>query len=113
MYMLASESYLDKINKTYKKIITISQKPTGTLATIVKQIRPERLSTYSVKPLSCIFALKSLNNLNELMEPDEIPQLFCYLTENGYTIDTAMTTMMNESNIYFENKTLICFIKPI
>ena len=50
MYMLASESYLDKINKTYKKIITISQKPTGTLATIVKQIRPERLSTYSVKP---------------------------------------------------------------
>lgn len=112
MYMLAIENYLDKINKTYRKIITISQKPTDALANIVKQIRPERLSTHSARPTSCIFALKSLKNPCDLMELDETPQLFCYLTENGYTIDTTMTTMMNRSEVYFENKILLCFIKP-
>lgn len=111
MYLVAIENYLDKLNKTYRKILTISPKPTGTLSTIVKQIRPEKLSTFSTTPPSCIYVFKSLSNECDLMTIEEIPNLFCFLATNGYSIDTNITKMMNDSDVRFEGKTILCFIK--
>ena len=111
MYTIFVENYFDRINKTYRKILSISPKPTGTITTIIKQILPERLSTHSERPTSCIYVFKSLVNSADLMSLDEIPNLFCYLTENNYTIDTGITSMMNESGIRIDGKTLLCFIK--
>lgn len=111
MYFIAIENYLDKINKTYKKILTVTPKPSGALNTIIKQIRPEKLSDFSTTPVSCIYVLKSLRNQCELMALDEIPDLFCFLNTNGYSIESSTTQMMHDSNIIFEGKTLLCFIK--
>ena len=111
MYLIALENYLDKINKTYRKILTVSPKPVGALNTIIKQIRPEKLSEFSTTPPSCIYVLKSLRNNCELMPVDEIPDLFCFFTTNGYTIESSMTKMMHDSQITFDGKTTLCFVK--
>ena len=51
------------------------------------------------------------------MVVDEIPDLFSYLIENGYNIDTKITNMLNKTDLQFNGningnngKTLICFI---
>tara|TARA_Y100000591_G_scaffold287939_1_gene271861 strand:- start:76 stop:417 length:342 start_codon:yes stop_codon:yes gene_type:complete len=111
MYLIAVENYLDKINKTYKKILTVSPKPSGALNTIIKQIRPEKLSQFSTTPPSCIYVLKSLRNDCELMPLEEIPDLFCFLATNGYTIESTTTQMMHDSKITIDGKTILCFIK--
>jgi hypothetical protein len=36
------------------------------------------------------------------MTTDEIPDLFSFLLSHGYTIDTEITKMMNESSIRFQ-----------
>jgi hypothetical protein len=51
------------------------------------------------------------------MYEDEIPDLFSFLTSNGYQINTSVTKMMNGSRILVGNgsgsnngeKRLICF----
>jgi hypothetical protein len=35
------------------------------------------------------------------MTVDEIPDLFSFLLSNGYTIDTSITKMMNQSSIRY------------
>jgi len=36
------------------------------------------------------------------MSVDEIPDLFSFLLSNGYTIDTSITKMMNQSSIRYK-----------
>jgi hypothetical protein len=47
------------------------------------------------------------------MVTDEIPDLLSYLVSAGYTVDTSITKMLNNSDIRFDttdgNK-LICFV---
>jgi hypothetical protein len=47
------------------------------------------------------------------MTVDEIPDLFSFLLANGYTIDTRITKMINQSSIRFktnESNELIAMI---
>jgi hypothetical protein len=52
-------------------------------------------------------------NGDNLMTVDEVPTLISFLVSNGYTVDTSITKMFNQSEIRFDtnfgNK-LICFI---
>ena len=43
------------------------------------------------------------------MDPNDIPDLFTFLMENGYTINTQLTQMMQTSNVKMD-KEIICFI---
>jgi hypothetical protein len=47
------------------------------------------------------------------MTVDEVPNLISFLVSTGYTVDTSITKMLNQSDIRFDtnigNK-LICFI---
>jgi len=116
IYSLYSSVYLNEIEKCYRKIITINQKPQGPLATITKQIKNNRLSpfkdTYSAccHTEHCLYAITNINNYHELMNLNELANLFTFLSTNGYTIDTNLTKMMNDSNIKADNKNLICYI---
>jgi dTDP-4-dehydrorhamnose 3,5-epimerase-like enzyme len=50
---------------------------------------------------------------NDLMVVDEVPNLISYLVSNGYTVDTSITKMFNDSDIRFDTNTgnkLICFV---
>jgi len=113
-YTISSQTYYDDINQCYKNILTVDREPTGPLTQIVKTLRTPRLSPFNLpgpccEVKGCIVAIYRVNNTNELMTPDDIPTLFGFLTQNGYTINTALTTMMNESQVKMTNK-LICFI---
>ena len=39
------------------------------------------------------------------MVTDEVPTLFSFLLSNGYSIDTSITKMLNESDLQFETNT--------
>jgi hypothetical protein len=92
--------------------------PKGPLKFFVRRIQLPPLSHFQYpgpcNPLQkCGLALISLrgnyNNCNDLMTPDEIPDLFSFLTSNGYQINTSVTKMMNTNSIKLNNKNILCF----
>jgi hypothetical protein len=123
---LFSQPYLDEYNKCYKNIVTVNLQPKGPLAELVKLVKFPPLSEFkqqssSNKLKQCGYALMTLDNLNtgcskfgeDLMVVDEVPNLISFLITNGYSVDTSMTKMFNQSEIRFDtdlgNK-LICFV---
>jgi hypothetical protein len=39
---------------------------------------------------------------SDLMTVDEVPDLFSFLLSNGYSVDTSITKMMNQSSIRYK-----------
>ena len=126
---LFSQPYLDQYNQCYKNIVTINLPPQGPLEALVRKVTFPPLSEFKqpgpCSPLkTCGLALISLGRCNtnfnsnsnfcsDLMVVDEVPTLFSFLLSNGYSIDTSITKMLNESDIRFDTNTgnkLICFI---
>lgn len=130
---LFSQPYLDLYNQCYKNIVTINLPPQGPLEALVRKVTFPPLSEFKqpgpCSPLkTCGLALTSLGRCNtnfnsnsnfnsnycsDLMVVDEVPTLFSFLVSNGYSIDTSITKMMNQSDIRFDTNTgnkLICFI---
>jgi hypothetical protein len=126
---LFSQPYLDQYNQCYKNIVTINLLPQGPLEAIVRKVTFPPLSEFKqpgpCSPLkTCGLALISLGRCNtnfnsnsnccsDLMVVDEVPTLFSFLVSNGYSIDTSITKMLNDSDIRFDTNTgnkLICFI---
>ncbi len=131
--VLYSEPYLDTYNQCYKNIVTINLMPQGPLAQYVIRIKNTPLSPFKqstpCNPINkCSLALTKsvINNGNgcctnmknscNLMTVDDVPDLFSFLLERGYVVDTSLTKMMNASDIRFntnnQNK-LICFLKYV
>ena len=118
-YTLSVQPYLDQYNKCYRKIITINSRPIGPLAKFVRQISPPKLSPFKEPSVccpasKCIFAIADINchgcgGNNSLMCIDDIPDLFSFLTSSGYTIDSALTKLMQKSDVRLDNN-LLCFI---
>ena len=116
--VLYLEPYLNTYFKTYQNIITLSAAPKGPLAQLVSTISSPKLSPFhGHNPLSshnCTFVLlryphsgggsgatgrHSPKNPDYFMGADDIPSVFSYLQQNGYTIDTQLTKMMFKSKI--------------
>jgi hypothetical protein len=118
---LFSRPYLDTLSQCYKNIITVNAVPQGSLANLVKCIKTPPLShfktnaTCSGNATTTCLALYWNNTFsqNKMMTVDDVPYLISFLTENGYTIDTSITKMFNQSDIRFNTNNankLICFI---
>jgi len=114
MYQISSEAYLDKFNECYKNIIVISPRPLdASLNLITKAISREKLSPFQeISPCCpldrCIYAFVHPKNKCDLLCVNDIAILFRYLTVNGYTINTDLTKIMQDSDVKLKN--LICFI---
>jgi len=115
VYMISSQVYLDRLeyNYCYKNILVINHQPKeGTpLATMVRRIMNPPLSHFhkfdtSRKP--CIYAFVKDG---KIMEDKDIPDLFSFLLEHNYEIDTKLTKMLNNSTICVQPNKLLCFIK--
>ena len=111
-YQLTSAVYLDKFNKCYKKIITINKMPNDpSFNTIVKVVRREKLSIFQGYDNNCncqspcLFVILNPNNLSEFLCLDDIAELFTFLIDNGYNIQTSITKLLLP-----KNKDIICFI---
>lgn len=115
MYSLSSINYLDKFEKCYKKIISINCIPKGPLEKYVTRLTLPKLSEADVDSAccpreSCVYVLKNVNNNNQLMIVDDVPNLFNYLVENNYNIDSSITNMLHKSDVRLNKKKIICFI---
>ena len=112
-YALFSEPYLDTYDQCYKNIVTINIPPNGPLHKFIRKVQFYPLSTFKQERKTCGLSIQSFRNdckNLDLMLVDEIPDLFGFLLANGYTIDTSITKMLNNSDIKNQNKKLICFI---
>ena len=116
---LYSQPYLDKLNQYYTNIITLSNIPDGPLANYIVKIRNPYLSPFKPLPQYCTFVISKknlhqpLDNCNEYFVTDEMPNLFSFLLETGYTIDTSITKMVLQTGITFHTNNannLLCFI---
>ena len=96
--------------------------PRGPLLKLTRRVKLYPLSHFKspgncTRVQTCGLGLRSLrgladfnfgNNYNnnyscsEFMTVDEVPDLFSFLLANGYTIDTRITNMMNQSSIRYK-----------
>jgi hypothetical protein len=91
--------------------------PEGPLRTFVRRLRLPRLTPFQTEKSeeTCGLVLTNFlnnqnnNNRNGLMTPNDIPDLYSFLTANGYQIDTQLTNMMNQSLVKFTpGKQIVC-----
>ena len=130
MYSLVSITYYDNCTQCYKKVIKLNRAPPpdSPLNQIIKRVGPIRLSPFQINSAfsgcsggvgggcsgcgntsqCCNLLITSLQDKNHLMCIDDIPTLFSFLVTNGFTIDTSITKMMQNSNVKLSND-LICF----
>lgn len=115
LYSLESMPYYDSILQEYADILIINKPPTGPLKSITKTVRLNKLSPFETynnlcpKP-SCVIGITQINNPCKLMCIDDLPNLFEFLINNGYSIDNSVTKILQKSNIKM-NGNLICMIQ--
>ena len=95
--------------------------PEGPLRRFVRRIQLPRLTPFQTDRVeeTCGLVLTNFlnntqnynnnNNKNGLMTPNDIPDLYSFLTSNGYQIDTQLTNMMNQSQVKLTpGKQIVC-----
>jgi hypothetical protein len=123
-FTITTQPYLDTCdyNQSYKNILLINVVPEGPLNALVRRINLPYLSPFQREGQypnkQCGLVLTSLLNYsynldqrscgNNLMTPNEIPDLYSFLTANGYQIDTQLTNMMNASEVKLTNRRIVC-----
>ena len=109
------EPMRNNLYKTYLNVITLSHMPQGPLSNMVKQISFDKLSPFQqpgsfYTGFNCAYALMrfpitslspSLKNPEAFMTADDIPAIFSYLQNNGYTIDHSLTHSIFHSDVSF------------
>ena len=110
-YSLLSIPFYKSVNQCYVKAISIDRMPgpNEPIKQIVKQVRFEKLSPFQegsecnpVKTCENIL-LKPGSLCDELATLDDIPLIFTWLFQNGYTVDTSITQMMNQGEVRMLN----------
>ncbi len=119
LYSLQSMPYYDSARQEYGNILTINKPAEGPLKSITKQLRLNKLSPFETRNNlcprpSCVIGITQINNSSELMCIDNLPDLFEFLINNGYTIDSSITKILQKSNVNIQGNTggnLICMIQ--
>jgi hypothetical protein len=125
-FTITTQPYLDN-NQCYKNILTINIVPDGPLQAFVRRLKPTRLSPFQVNdgynyncgcnlvlinPFpytnNCVYNCSNMKQCDNYMTPNEIPNLYSFLTANGYQIETQLTNMMNNSEVKLTNSRLVC-----
>ena len=126
-FTIISQPYYDQYCKQYQNILMVNVVPDGPLGHLIRRIQLPRLykegSNYNGVD-GCGLAITNVflnsnafpnsfsNNKfgkNGLLTPNEIPDLYSFLTANGYQIDTQLTNMMNQSAVKLTpGKQIVC-----
>ncbi len=118
MYALTTRMYLHPTSKEYIKVFMVEPRPKGPLLSILKRVAPLKLSPYKGfnDCEGCIYLVINLNPerrcSTEFLDMDDLPLLFCFLTENGYDIDTKLTKLMVQGKSAATKRDLVCYIRP-
>ena len=124
-FTIISQPYYDQYCKQYQNILMVNVVPDGPLGHLIRRIQLPRLykegSNYNGVD-GCGLAITNifLNSFshsfsnskygkNGLLTPNEIPDLYSFLTANGYQIETQLTNMMNQSAVKLTpGKQIVC-----
>lgn len=116
-YIVSSKPYYDSCSQNYCNILCINREPIGPLKSIIRRINPNKLSdfqSYNNNCCSrytnerCVYAIMNIDN-EGFMCIDDMSDLFTFLINNGYTIDSSLTTIMREAPLK-TNSPLMCMI---
>ena len=124
-FTIISQPYYDQYCKQYQNILMVNVVPDGPLGHLIRRIQLPRLyregSNYNgVDGCGLVITNPFLNSntfsnnsnkfgKNGLLTPNEIPDLYSFLTANGYQIDTQLTNMMNQSAVKLTpGKQIVC-----
>jgi hypothetical protein len=121
------EPILNSYYQTYQNVITLSSMPAGPLRDMVSMINPPKLSEWATASpfysnpgygrgpggAGCVYVLLRYpigrggvsgysafsKSTDMAMGNDDIPAVLNYLTVNGYTVDTKLTRMLQNSDV--------------
>ena len=114
IYKVLTYIWLDSINKCYKKILTVNNKPEkSTFSEIIKTIPKKRKSPYDDiyccdRPPHCIHGILNPKNKREFLGVNDIDILFNFLIENNYKLEENLTEILIK-NKNFNNDLIIVF----
>ena len=115
MYSITSSIYLDKFKKCYNKVLTIKKMPTGELSNHIKCVQTNKLSPFKhenqcgrYRPTQYIImdSVREGGDSTKFLEIQDVTELFMFLSENDYTVDTSVTTIKQNSDVKIKN--LLC-----
>jgi hypothetical protein len=128
-FTIISSPYYDRNCQQYQNILMVNTVPEGPLGAFIRKIQIPKLSREAISynrnegcglaitnPFFChefsnvYNSFSNSNNCkNGLMTPNEIPDLYSFLTSNGYQIETQLTNMMNQSGVKITpGKQIVC-----
>lgn len=116
-YTLTSQPYYDYRNQCYRNILVLNKSPIGPLNNIVKRVNTPKLSDFNeltynngcCNERKCIYAICDIENKQDFMCVDDISNLFEFLINHDYQIDTSITKIFQKSSVKLTNP-LICLI---
>lgn len=99
-YEIKLDDILIQRDNCYRKVLVINKMPDAPFSSIVKTIKREKLSVFkqSYTPCSkndsCMNVILNPNDKSEYLFEEDLAELVTFLVENGYTIDTKLTKLM-------------------
>lgn len=116
-FIITTQPYLDTFNKAYMNILVVNITPQGPLSQFIRRLQLSKLSPFQQNNYinnSCCLAITNFfyngsnGHNNNLMTPDELPDLYSYLLSNGYQIETQLTNLMNQSEVKLTDTRIVC-----
>lgn len=100
----------------YIKVLTLDRMPDSAspINQIAKRVQFHKLSPFKTSSEygrieTCGVVILNPNSPSEYARLEDIPVIFNWLMQHGYTIDTAITQMFNQGEVRMANP-IICFI---
>ncbi len=115
LYKILSYIYLDSLSKCYKRVAIVNKKPEDIyFSKLIKTVPKKKRSKYEDiyccdRPPHCVNIIKNPENLDEYLSIDDMDILLSYLMEDGYKIETKLTSVFMKNKLY-KNSDLICIV---
>jgi hypothetical protein len=96
-YEIKLDDVLIQRDKCYRKVLTINKMPDGPLSGLVKMTKREKLSVFKQqfsKNDACMNVILDPTDKSEYLFEEDLAELMTFLVENGYTIDTKLSKLM-------------------
>ena len=111
VYNIYSNIYYNNNKERYENIVCINKFPEGELKNNIIKIKKEQLSEFHKQHdnynSNCIYAIKSFDNCNELLNPNNIEELYSFLLSNSYEIDYEFTNLLNNNKNNYSKRTIM------
>ncbi len=113
IYQVLSYIWLDNMNKCYKKILVVNNKPENSaFSSIIKTFPIQKKSPYDDiyccdQPPHCVHGILNPNNKLEFLGVNDVDILFTFLVENNFKLEETLTNVLMKNKIY--NQLIIVF----